>query len=194
MATVKYTLEGFVQDMEDLLKDQPDQAEIFDKGSSHLERLIGNPDAIPAEYRVPVGKGRRPNHGTYLLHRSDSGLLVTAVVWGAGDHTGPHDHHTWGMIGVMNNTLTETRFRRLDDRSNPEYAQLEKGKVGNYKPGEISLLIPAVDEIHQMDNHTDRPTVEIHVYGSDLVGLDRCRFNLETGKVTPFATEKYDSE
>ena len=129
-----------------------------------------------------------------MLYRGDSGLLVTAVVWGPGDHAAPHDHHTWGMIGVMDNALSETRFRRLDDRQDPEYAKLEKGKKVTLLPGEISLLIPTVDEIHQMDNHTDRPTVEVHVYGQDLKGLDRCRYNLETGKVTPFVTKKWDNE
>ena len=194
MTTVKYSLDEFVHDMESLLKDQPDQAQIFDKGSSYLDKLIQNPDAIPSKYRVPVGTGPRANHGSYLLHRGDSGLLVTAVVWGPGDHAAPHDHHTWGVIGVMNNSLTETRFRRVDDRSKPDYAQLEQDRVGNYKPGEITLLIPDVDEIHQMDNPTDRPTVEIHVYGRDLVGLDRCRFDLETGKISPFVTGKYNNE
>jgi predicted metal-dependent enzyme (double-stranded beta helix superfamily) len=97
------------------------------------------------------------------------------------------------MIGVMDNALTETRFRRVDDRSRDDYAQLEQDRSAVVKPGEISLLIPEVDEIHQMDNYTDRSTVEIHVYGHDLRGLDRVRYNLETGKITPFATEKYDN-
>jgi 3-mercaptopropionate dioxygenase len=193
MTTVKYSLDEFVYDMETLLKEHPDQERIFDKGSSHLSRLINNPDAIPAEYRVPVGKGRRANHGSYLLYQGESGLIVTAVVWGPGDHAAPHDHSTWGMIGVMDNALTETRFRRVDDRSRENYAQLEKDRGALVKPGEISLLIPEVDEIHQMDNFTDRPTVEIHVYGKDLRGLDRVRYNLETGEIRPFMTEKYDN-
>jgi predicted metal-dependent enzyme (double-stranded beta helix superfamily) len=50
-----------------------------------------------------------------------------------------------------------------------------------------------VDEIHQMDNFTDRPTVEIHVYGHDLRGLDRHAFDLKTGRVIDFATQKYDN-
>jgi predicted metal-dependent enzyme (double-stranded beta helix superfamily) len=213
MATVKYTLEEFVYDMESLLKQQPDEAHsreayqsvIFDKGTSYLESLINSPGSIPVEYRVPSGRGSRPNHGSYLLYRgaprfqsansqSDSGLLVTTVVWGPGDHAAPHDHHTWGMIGVVDNSLTETRFRRIDDASDPEYARLEEDRVGVFKPGEITLLVPDVDEIHQMDNHTDRPTVEIHVYGRELAGLNRCRFNLETGKISPFVTTKYDNE
>ena len=194
MTTHSYGIEEFAYDMEGLLEGQPDQTKIFDQGSSYLERLISNPDALPAQYKVPSGTGPRSNHGSYLLYRGDSGLLVTAVVWGPGDHAAPHDHHTWGMIGVMNNALNETRFRRLDDRQDPLYAKLEKGKEATVLPGDISLLIPTVDEIHQMDNHTDRPTVEVHVYGQDLKGLDRCRYNLETGEVTLFVTKKWDNE
>ena len=193
MTAVKYSLDQFVNDMEALLAGQPDQQKIFDTGSSWLERLVSNPDAIPSQYRVPVGKGSRPNHGSYALYQGDSGLLITAVVWGPGDHASPHDHRTWGLIGIMDNTLTETRFRRVDDRSREGYAQLEQDRKSNYKAGEITLLIPDVDEIHQMDNFTDRPTVEVHVYGKDLRGLNRSRYNLETGKISPFATEKYDN-
>ena len=93
----------------------------------------------------------------------------------------------------MDNAITETRFQRKDDRSREGFAILEKDKVTTVKPGEVSLLIPEVDEIHQMDNLTDRPTPEIHVYGDDLRGLDRCRYNLETGKITSFATKRYDN-
>lgn len=193
MTAVKYALDDLIYDLEALLSPQPDQQKIFDIGSSYLSRLIHDPEAIPAQYRVPVGQGTRPNHGSYLLHRGQSGLVITAVVWGPGDHASPHDHRTWGMIGVMDNALTETRFRRLDDRSREDYARLEKDRTALVKPGEVSLLIPDVDEIHQMDNFTDRPTVEIHVYGKDLRGLNRCRYNLETGKISPFATEKYDN-
>ena len=193
MTTVKYSLEEFTQDMESLLKSQPGNQQIFDKGSAWLERLISNPDSIPAEFRHPLGLGPRPNHASRLLYQGESGLQVTAVVWGAGEHLGPHDHQTWGMIGVLENSLTETRYRRVDDRDVDGYAKLEKDRSATYKPGEITLLIPVEDEIHQMDNHTDRPTVEIHVYGTDLRGLERHSFDLETGKITNFRTTKWDN-
>ena len=104
--TLTYALEEFVHEMSKLVDEQPDQETLFDRGSAHLERLINNPDAIPEEYSIPMpGK----NHGTYLLHYGDNGLLVTSVVWGPGDHIGPHDHRTWGMIGVVGNGITERR-------------------------------------------------------------------------------------
>ncbi|HBJ30318.1 MAG TPA: hypothetical protein DDY93_02995 [Dehalococcoidia bacterium] len=190
MTTVTYSLDEFVHDMNVLIDDKADQEKIFDVGSTQLERLINNPEAIPDEFRFPAGSS---NHGSYLLHYGDNGLLITTVVWGPGDHIGPHDHRTWGMIGVMDNSIHETRFRRHDDRSRDDYAELEKDRLTVVKPGDVSLLIPDVDEIHQMDNPSDRPTVEVHVYGTDLRGLERSRYDLETGAVTHFATKKFSN-
>ena len=191
MTILKYSLDEFVHDMSDLMEGQPEQDKLFDKGSFCLEKLINSPDAIPDEFRNPSGNS---NHGSYRLYYSeDNGLLVTAVVWGPGDHLGPHDHRTWGMIGVLGNEITETRFRRVDDREKGNYAVLEQDRVTVVRPGDISLLIPEVDEIHQMDNFTDRSTVEIHVYGHDLRGLERTKFDLETGKVSYFATQRFNN-
>ncbi len=194
MTTVRYALDEFIHDMSALVDEQPDQERLFDLGSTCLERLITNPEAIKEDYRVPAGSlGRNPNHGTYLLHHGDNGLLVTTVVWGPGDHVGPHDHCTWGMIGVMDNGITETRFKRHDDRSRANYAEIEQDRETLVRPGDVSLLVPEIDEIHQMDNYSDRPTVEIHVYGDDLRGLQRSKYNLETGEVKSFATTRFDN-
>ena len=193
MQSVKYALDEFVNDMNGLIDGGASQEKIFDMGSTYLERFINDPKAVPEKYRNPTGVGKRANHGTYVLHHGDNGLLVTSVVWGAGDHLGPHDHRTWGMIGVIGNVITETRFKRKDDRSREDFAILEQDRVNVVKPGDISLLIPDVDEIHQMDNFTDVSTVEIHVYGNDLRGLERNSFDLETGKVTTFATKRFDN-
>ncbi len=192
MVLTRYSLEEFVHDMTELIAQQPDQSRLFDRGSRYLERFVRNPEALPEIYRRPAGIGKRPSHGNYARHRSD-GLFVSAVVWGPGEHVGPHDHRTWGMIGVIGNAIEETRFRRVDDRSRAGYAQLIKDRTTTVLPGDVSLLTPETDEIHQMDNTSDRPTVEIHVYGTDLVGLARCTYNLETGEVKGFASGKFDN-
>jgi 3-mercaptopropionate dioxygenase len=187
-----YDLDQFVADMTALLGTHPEQAVLFDRAASYLERLIGNPHAIPEAFRRPVGTGKRANHGSYALYRGD-GLFVSSVVWGPGDRVGPHDHRTWGLIGVMDNAIQETRYRRVDDRDKDGFARLEQDRSVFVKPGEVSLLVPDVDEIHRMDNDTDRPTVEIHVYGKDLVDLPRFRYDLATNRVIPFASEKFDN-
>lgn len=192
MVRVRYSLDEFVHDMQTLVAGRPEQQALFDRGTSHLERLLHNPDAIPEALKRPAVNGRRAGGGSYVLHRSP-GLLVTSVIWGPGSHIGPHDHHTWGMIGVLGNGIQETRFRRMDDRRSETQATLVKDRSGLMKGGEISLLVPDIDEIHQLDNFSDRPTVEIHVYGTDLVGLERCQYNEETGEIKRYASGKFDN-
>lgn len=70
---------------------------------------------------------------------------------------------------------------------------MELDRAVNFSPGEITLLVPDTDEIHQMDNHTDRPTVEIHVYGDDLRGINRHRYDLKTGRIIGFRSGAYDN-
>ena len=187
-----YDLDQFVADMTELIDSRPDQAKLFERGSACLERLVNNPKAIPEQYQRPSGRGRRPNHGSYALYRAP-GLFVSAVVWGPGDYLGPHDHQTWGMIGVMGNAIQETRYRRVDDRDRPGFAVLEQDRSTLVKPGDVSLLIPEVDEIHRMDNPSDRSTVEIHVYGDDLVGLPRYRYEIDKQRVIEFCSDPFDN-
>jgi predicted metal-dependent enzyme (double-stranded beta helix superfamily) len=192
MSLARYTLDEFIHEMQTLVASEPDQKSLFDRGSRLIERLVRDPASVPEPYRQPAPNGRRPGGGSYLLHRGP-GLSVTSVVWAPGSHAGPHDHHTWGMIGVMGNAIQETRFRRVDDHSRKGHARLEQERVVLVKPGEVSLLIPDADEIHQLDNLSDQPTVEIHVYGRDLVGLERCRYDLATGAISTYVLGKYDN-
>ena len=193
MATLTtYDLDQFVADMNELIASQPDQAKLFDRGSVYLERLVRNPNCIPEQFQRPSGVGKRANHGSYALYRGP-GLFVSAVVWGPGDRIGPHDHQTWGMIGVMGNGIQETRYRRVDDRDKEGFAILEQDRTTFVRPGDVSLLVPEIDEIHRMDNDTDRATVETHVYGQDLVALPRFRFDIENNRVIPFASERFDN-
>jgi 3-mercaptopropionate dioxygenase len=192
MVSVRYGFDEFVHDMQYLVSEQPDQSTLFDRGSIFLETLLHNPEAVPEQYQRPAEHGRRKGGGSFVLHRSP-GLLVTSVIWGPGNHIGPHDHHTWGMIGVLGNGIQETRFERVDDRRSDQFAELVKGRSYFMRRGEISLLVPETDEIHALDNFSDRPTVEIHVYGDELGELERCQFNPETGEIKRYKSGKFDN-
>ena len=192
VAITRYSLDAFIHDMTGLVAGRPDQRVLFERGSVYLERLVREPEVVPEHYRLPSAKGRRANHGSYLLHRGP-GLLVTSVVWGPGDHVDPHDHHTWGMIGVCDNGIQETRFRRVEGHSREGFATLQREREAFVKQGEVTLLIPEVDEIHQMDNFGDRPTVEIHVYGGDLDTIERCQYDPLTGQIKRLVSGKFDN-
>lgn len=132
-----------------------------------LGRLVRDPAAIPAEFRRRGPKGER---GRWMLHRAPR-FNVTAVVWRPGDTAGPHNHETWGVIGVVDNEIQETRYRHTPGGG------LEAKGVTRHGPGAVSCLVPPGDEVHAMHNPTERDTLEIHVYGRDLAGLRRRTWN-----------------
>ena len=183
-----YTLKEFIGDVDRITLETREAARATERIAPLLRRLLQNPGEIPPELRKR-GPGRQ---GRYMVHRAPN-FNITAVVWGPGDGAPPHNHETWGLIGVLENEIQETRFRRLDDRAAPERAVLEVKEVLRNGAGAVSLLIPPDDEIHAMKNVTDRNTVEIHVYGRDLVNLPRVRFDPEKQTTGTFSTPKYDN-
>jgi predicted metal-dependent enzyme (double-stranded beta helix superfamily) len=68
-------------------------------------------------------------------------------------------------------------------------ARLEVTRVMRHAKGDVSRLVPG-DEVHRMHNPTARDTVEIHVYGKDLVDLRRKTW-AEDGSVKPLISSKY---
>jgi predicted metal-dependent enzyme (double-stranded beta helix superfamily) len=96
------------------------------------------------------------------------------------------------MVGVVENEIQETRFRRKDNGSQTS-ADLEVTAVLKNRAGMVSCLISPNDDIHEMNNVTSRDTVEIHVYGKDLTDMPRLRFDIATKTVKTFASPKYDN-
>jgi len=180
-----YSLEQFVKDLDALTARESDPAVITTKAAPLLARLCENPDAIPARYRTaPVGQ-----RGRYILHRAPR-FNITAVVWRPGDEAASHDHETWGLVGVVENEIQETRYVSRGARSLGGKVALEVREVLRHKAGAVSRLVPPHDEIHAMHNPTTKDTLEIHVYGKDLMGLQRHVFDAD-GTVGSLVSGKY---
>ncbi len=180
-----YSLERFVEDLDAITARESDPAVITAKAAPFLARLCGNPDAIPAQYRTaPAGQ-----RGRYILHRAPR-FNVTSVVWRPGDEAASHDHETWGLVGVVENEIQETRYTSSGGRDLGGKVILEVRDVLRHTPGAVSALVPPHDEIHAMYNPTRRDTVEIHVYGKDLAGLQRHVFDKD-GTVKSLVSSRY---
>src|SRR4030095_12730907 len=130
-AAMAYTLEQFVADLDRITRAESDATVITDRVAPLLSQLVKNPDAIPAQYRrSPDGQ-----RGRYMLHRAPQ-FNVTAVLCRPGDRAGAHNHETWGVIGVVDNEIEETRYRVTE--TGGERASLERVSGKRPGPGEIS--------------------------------------------------------
>ena len=163
-----YTLQNFIEDLDRITRAEASQEKIVSAAQPLLAKLVQNPDCIEPKYRKRGATG-------------------------PGDNAKAHNHDTWGMVGVVENEIQETRFRRKDDRSQTGSADLEVTAVLKNKAGMVSCLISPKDDIHEMNNVTDRDTVEIHVYGKDLTDMPRLRFDVATKTAKTFASPKYDN-
>jgi predicted metal-dependent enzyme (double-stranded beta helix superfamily) len=183
-----YDLNSFIQDLDRITRNEIAPANIVNAVKPLMAQLLENPNSLAPEHR----RRGATSYGRYMLHRAPR-FNVTAVVWGPGDMAKAHNHDTWGLVGVVEDEIQETRFRRLDDGSKPGFADLKMSAVLKNSAGMVSCLIPPDDDIHEMNNKTSRNTVEIHVYGKDLAAMPRLRFDVATRVVKTFASPKYDN-
>jgi len=179
---MSYSLQDFIDDLDRITREETDAHAITERAAPLLGRLVKSREGIPPGYlRSPEGQ-----RGRYVLHRS-ARFNVTSVVWRPGDRAGAHNHETWGIIGVIDNEIEETRYRVTETGAGR--AHLDTLRVMRHGPGAVSRLVPG-DEVHAMYNPTNRDTVEIHVYGRDLFGLTR-RAWAEDGSEKPLVSPKY---
>ena len=183
-ASETYTLQQFVADLDRITTRESAPEAITGQIAPLLGRLVKNPDAIPARFRGRAPDGGR---GRFMLHRAPR-FNVTSVVWRPGDRAGAHNHETWGVIGVVDNEIEETRYQVTEGPGGD--AALTLRSVTRHGPGAVSRLVPPADEVHAMHNPTTRDTVEIHVYGKDLYGLPRKTWAAD-GRVSPLVSPKY---
>ena len=183
-----YTLKDFIADLDRITRAETSQEKIVSAAKPLLAKLVQQPNCIEEKYR----KRGATAYGRYMLHRAPL-FNISSVVWGPGDNAKAHNHDTWGLVGVIENEIQETRFRRKDDGARADRADLEVTAVLKNKAGMVSCLVSPDDDIHEMNNVSDRDTVEIHVYGKDLTDMPRLRFDLAGKTAKIFASPKYDN-
>jgi predicted metal-dependent enzyme (double-stranded beta helix superfamily) len=183
-----YSLGQFIQDLNQITSRYAEAEKIVAVAKPLLAELVKNANCIAPEFKQHGGK----SYGRYMLHRAPL-FTVTSVVWGPGDGAKAHNHDTWGLVGVVENELQETRFTRRDDGTKEGFADLEIKGVNVNSTGMVSILVPPQDDIHEMLNLTRKNTVEVHVYGVDLVNYQRLQFDVPARTVKFFASAKYDN-
>jgi predicted metal-dependent enzyme (double-stranded beta helix superfamily) len=160
-----YELRHFVRDVEAILDRHPALPVTVKEVSDRLLRLVQDDSWLPDAAREP----REDCYARHLLHKDRfNRFVVLALVWKPGQGTPIHDHSCWGAMGVMQNSLREIGYERLDDGSRAGYAELRELTGRQVAAGSLSYLLPPYQEIHSIDNNTDRASLSIHVYGRDI--------------------------
>jgi len=136
---------------------------------------------LPPAQKVPEGG----HHGRHLLYEDPcSGFVVIAMAWPVGGDSQPHDHGTWGVVGVLEGQIELTEYEAASGSGGlKETAKVVAG------PGGVAHVLPPNKDIHRMRNVSDSTTVTVHIYGK---AIESCQaFDVETGEtstITPTYT------
>ena len=124
----------------------------------------------------------------FLLHEeNDHSLAVLAVSWVPGLGVGPHDHGTWAVVVGVEGLEQNIRYKRLDDRKNPDYAELEIKDESVAGPGD--LVCVKKGGIHAVHNDSDKVTISLHTYGIHINHTIRSQFDVEARSAREFKVD-----
>lgn len=175
-------LRGFIQSFTRLIEHFGDDEErIFMDGKGLLSELISHDDWLPDAFAEPNPE----RYQQYLLYCDPfERFSVVCFVWGPGQSTPIHDHTVWGMVGVMRGAESCEEFA-LESAT----ARLHSKGTHKLRPGEIDLVSPRIGDIHKVSNAlTDRASMSIHVYGSNIGAVSRHIYAPDTGRKETFVS------
>jgi predicted metal-dependent enzyme (double-stranded beta helix superfamily) len=175
----------YAKQLQNIVARTEDEDEIISLVSPLAKGLALNPEWIENRFFKPDSL---TGFSAFLLHEeNDHSLGVFAVSWVPGMGVEPHDHGTWAVVAGVRGDERNISYKRTDDRSSPEYAELEVRKETIAGPGDLVCM--RTGGIHAVKNDSSEVTVSLHTYGRHVNYTDRSQFNLNTNLVTDFKVD-----
>jgi predicted metal-dependent enzyme (double-stranded beta helix superfamily) len=116
-----------------------------------------------------------------VLH-DEPGLTVLHVVVGAGFISPPHDHRTWAVIGVYSGQEDNSFYKLVGETRAIEAA-------GGRSVMEREILTLGVDAIHRIANPRRDPLIALHVYGRNVLKIERSAWDPVTMRERPYVAK-----
>lgn len=117
--------------------------------------------------------------GRFQVLHDEPGLTILHVVVAPGFTSPPHDHRTWAVIGVYSGQEDNSFYRLAGDTRMIEPA-------GGRSVGEREILTLGTDAIHRIANPRRDALVALHVYGRNVLKIDRSAWDPVTMRERPY--------
>jgi predicted metal-dependent enzyme (double-stranded beta helix superfamily)/TusA-related sulfurtransferase len=183
------------QQLSEIIKTEKESERAISRTRPLLEELISK-RLVQEKFLRPIKS--RP--AAYLVYRPPHRTFsIISMVWGAGQKFPIHDHLSWGLIGVYQNSIIEERYERLDDGAKEGYADIRETGVTDFHEGQVleeGLVFDEHrrDDIHRILNQTSKPSVSIHILASDLGMRQRHQYDPNVKSVRRFQSGYDDPE
>ena len=181
----QYSIAQYVDDLRRITAETAAENDIFEQVAPLAKRLANEDNWIEDRFYEP---DEETGFSAFLLHEEkDHSLAVLAVSWTPGMGVGPHDHGTWAVVAGVDGIERNIRYQRLDDRSNPDYAELEIKDESRAGPGDLVCIKKG--GIHSVRNDSDKVTLSLHTYGTHINYTTRSQFDVDTRTAKEFKVE-----
>jgi predicted metal-dependent enzyme (double-stranded beta helix superfamily) len=127
-------------------------------------RIVAALQTAAAQHGLLAPEQRVPQEGCYarhLLYSDPRGrFTIVSIVWGPGQFSPTHGHHTWCAYAVHQNTLEETLYAwdQASGTARPARRQARPAGYGCFARA-------GLDQIHRLGNSGGEPAISVHVYG-----------------------------
>ncbi len=171
----QFNLEDFAAMLDEIANINPEPSELIQQGRQLLSNLVSSRGwlnetlsrlVLDEEFVQSQWLSIDPNE--IILYRSPwKNFSIRAYIWEPGLKYPVHDHGAWGIVGAHINPIRERKFDLVAQEPDKHYAEVKVTADKVLNPGEITVVMPLDEGIHQMEA-LDRTAVTIHVYGPPL--------------------------
>jgi predicted metal-dependent enzyme (double-stranded beta helix superfamily)/predicted enzyme related to lactoylglutathione lyase len=176
-------LKAFIVEVEQVVASSEDRRDTIARLKPGFAVLLADSTWLHADFRQPVA-GRFVQYAIYRAE--DASLSVMAMVVPSGVATPVHDHRAWGLVGVYQGRQREKVYRRLDDGSRRDFADLQQIAENILSPGDLTTLLPPEGDIHMIETISAEASISIHILGNDIGCEQRHRYDVEHKAVQGF--------
>jgi predicted metal-dependent enzyme (double-stranded beta helix superfamily) len=111
-------------------------------------------------------------------------LSLLKAKFSIGRRTPPHNHGTWAAILVLSGSERNALYQRNTDGS------LSYQRSVDLTPGSV-FFMPA-EAVHVAECTSDEPAIGLHVYGDNVLGVERQMWDPDTLDEQPLDWSKYE--
>jgi predicted metal-dependent enzyme (double-stranded beta helix superfamily) len=185
MCDTGYSPKRLVEDLRVLRDSAANEADMVAQVPDLAKRLVLMKNNWLRTYMCVPHEGDRSGAAIYTLHEEpDHSLAVFVVTWLPGDETPPHDHATWAVIAGLDGHETNHWWKRVDDGSRQDYAEVERAGSQRIDPATI-IAMPG-GAIHSLHNDSGGVSITLHIYGMNVDYTDRRKYDPARHTVAPY--------
>ena|ERR1043166_2493570 len=181
MSGSESALQRFIQSARQLFSEEKDAVKRWQKMTPLLQDLLADENVRQQSKNWPgCAQGSDRAENLLFYEDPDYKFVINGLIKAPKTRTQIHDHaHNWTLYGVLDGSESIERYERIDDRSNPDYAEIRQTENVSVGPGNIDLVPPY--QIHAEESGEER-TVAIIVRAERAGGFLQGRYDPKTNK------------